>query len=358
LHNLIFFLHEKKEGTLILADIDEYADQLLVTKAVPLASTSSNLLGNYLSAKYNQDQIWIVDKSNMDAIHGFSWEGESIGYVAEKGEAPNQISSLVDFLVQEDQLVVLSNLGDEVVVYDYGFDNSIKSKVQLPFNCFTFVENSQDGYWLYSGYNKVAGDYRLRSVRKEGELLKNELENDFNAKMIPLGEAAFFKGEGETLFKESFKPEVFTLTESGLKLKYAFDFGNLTVPAELWEMEAIPGFEMIDGNGYANIEFITENGDYAIFDIYIQKEGESRKEIVIHDKKSKNSKKLKVDRDLDGHLLSPMGIEGDQILFIAYAPHLVANKTKLALSDEARDIVDQVTEDDNPVIIYVEIPEI
>jgi hypothetical protein len=355
---LFFSCTEKKEGTLILADIDEYADQLLVTKAVPLASTSSNLLGNYLSAKYNQDQIWIVDKSNMDAIHGFNWEGESIGYVAERGEAPNQIYNFKDFLLQDDQLVVMSNLGDEVVVYEFGFDNSIKSKVQLPFNSFTFEENGQDGYWLYSGYNKVAGDYRLRSVSKEGELLKSELPNDFNEEMLPLGEAAFFKGNGETLFKESFKPEVFTLTSNGPKLKYIFDFGDLTVPAEFWTMEALPGFEMIDRKGFANIEFIAESSAYAVFDLFIQKEGESRKEIVIHNKKTKASQKIKVNRDLDGYLLTPIGIEGDQLLFISYAPDLVRNKASLKFSDEAFDKVSLVTEDDNLVIIYVKIPEL
>ncbi|MBN7813285.1 6-bladed beta-propeller [Algoriphagus sp. H41] len=349
---------QREEGVLVLEDIPEHSGPLFVTKAVPLSSHSTPLLSNYLGAKYNKSQIWIVDKANMDAIHGFDWDGESLGSVAERGEAPSQIYNLVDFLVQEDQLVVMSNLGDEVVVYEYDFDNSVKSKAQLPFNCFAFVENSQEGYWLYSGYNRVAGEHRLRSVSKDGKLLQSELENTFHEKMIPLGEAAFFDGDGEALFKESFKPEVFVLKENGPKLKYTFDFGDLTVPAEFWEMEAIPGFEMIDGNGYANFEFLAENGDYALFDIYIQKEGISRKEIVLLDKRSKKSRKLKVDRDRDGHLLSPMGIEGDQILFIAYAPHLVANKTKLEFSDEARLKVDQVSEDDNPVIIYVEIPEI
>lgn len=354
---LFFSCTQKKDGVLVLADIDEYSDTLLVAKAIPLSSDPSNLLGNYLNVRYSYKSIWITDKSNPDAIHGFNWNGESLGYVAERGEAPNQIYNLVDFLLQDDQLVVMSNLGDEVVVYEYGFDNSIKSKVQLPFNCFTFVENSRGGYWLYSGYNKVAGDYRLRAVSTDGELLQNKLENNFNEKMIPLGEAAFFEGDGETLFKESFKPEVFRLTENGPELKYRLDFGNLTVPAKFWEMEAIPGFEMIDQDGFANIEFVAENEAYALFDIYIQKEGESRKELLIYNRQSKNSQKIKVDRDLNGYLLSPIGIEGDYLLFISYAPNLVRNKAKLKFSDEAFDRVGKVTEDDNPVIIYVKIPE-
>lgn len=355
---LFFSCTQKKDGVLVLADVDEYSDTLLVTKAIPLSTDPSNLLGNYLSVKYNKDNIWIADKSNLDAIHGFNWEGESLGYVAERGEAPNQIYNLVDFLLQDDQLVVMSNLGDEVMVYEFGFDNSIKSKVKLPFNSFTFVENAQKGYWLYSGYNRVAGDYRLRSVNTDGELLVKQLANDFNEKMIPLGEAAFFKGDGETLFKESFKPEVFRLTKNDPELKYTLDFGDLTVPTEFWEMEAIPGFEMIDRNGYANIEFVAENNEYALFDIYIQKEGESRKEVVIHNKETKKSRKLKVDREVDGHLLTPIGLEGDEMLFISYAPYLVQNKSRIRFSDEAAVKVESVTEDDNPVIIYVEIPEI
>src|SRR5690606_37674484 len=159
-------------GALVLEDIAQFSDTLLITKAVPLSSSPSNLLGNYLTVKYNKDQIWIADKINLDAIHGFNWKGESLGYVAERGKAPGQIYNLKDFLLQDDQLVVMSNLGDEIVVYEYGFENSIKSEVQLPFNCFSFVENGKGGYWLYSGYNKIAGYYRLRSVNTDGEVLQ------------------------------------------------------------------------------------------------------------------------------------------------------------------------------------------
>lgn len=349
---------QKEDGVFVLDSIETNSDTLLITKVIPLSSNPSNLLGNYLSVKYNEDHIWIVDKSNPDAIHGFNWDGESLGHVAERGEAPDQVYNLRDFLLRKDNIVVLANLGDEVVVYEFGFDNSLRSKVQLPINCFSFVENGHGGYWLYSGYNKIAGDYRLRSVNTDGEVLQNLLANDFNKEMIPLDEGAFFEGDGETLFKEAFKPEVFSLTADGPELKYNFDFGDLTVPANFWEMEATSGFEMIDREGFANIEFIAENSTYAVFAIYIQKEGDSRKQIVIHHKKTKASQKIEVDRDLNGYLLTPIGIEGDQLLFISYAPDLVRNKANLNFSDEAFEKVESVSEDDNPVIIYVKIPEL
>lgn len=174
--------------------------------------------------------------------------------------------------------------------------------------------------------------------------------------MIPLSESSFFQGSDETLFRESFKPAVYKLTENGPELKYKFNFGKLQVPDSYWEMDAISGFEMMNKNGFANIEFVTENSQYAIFDLFIQKEDEMWKEIVILNKDSNAIRKIKVDREVNGHLFTPIGIEGEKIVFISYAPYLVRNKDNLNLSEEALRTVNTIKEEDNPAIIYAKIP--
>ncbi|WP_192347825.1 6-bladed beta-propeller [Algoriphagus sp. Y33] len=345
-------------GVLNLTEIDPISDTLLITKLIPLASTQSNLLGSYLNVKYNNDCIWILGKDNSDAIHGFNWKGESIGYVAERGEAPGQLFNLLDFSLEGDEIIALSNLGDEIKISNYSSDNSLLAQTQYPFNCFTFWKNEEGGYLLYSGYNKVAGEYRLLSIDSSGTVLNKHLKNNFNENMIPLSEPSFFKGDGEILFRESFKPAVYTMTADGPDLKYELNFGELRVPDSYWEMDAISGFEMIDQNGFANIEFVAENSHYAIFDVFIQKEGEIWKEIVILYKDSKKVRKIKVATEINGHLLTPIGLENDTILFISYAPYLVQNRRNLNLSQEALTIIDTINEEDNPAIIYAQIPSL
>ena len=341
-----------------LKEIDLISDNLLITKIIPLASTQSNLLGPFLNVKYTEDYIWILDKDNSDAIHGFNWKGESIGYVAERGEAPGQLLDLLDFSLKGEQILALSNSGDEVEISSFSTDNNLLSQVRIPFNCFTFCENETGGYWLYSGYNSVSGEYRLLSTDSQGAIREEYLKNDFSEKMIPLSESSFFQGNQETLFRESFKPEIYTITENGLDLKYRFNFSELKVPESYWEMDAISGFEMIDRNGFANIEFVAENNQFVIFDLFIQNEGEIWKEFVILNKDSKVARKIKVNTDINGHLMTPIGLENDTILFISYAPYLVRNKQNLNLSQEALSVIDTINEDDNPAIFYAKIPNL
>ncbi|MEB2774939.1 6-bladed beta-propeller [Algoriphagus sp. D3-2-R+10] len=341
-----------------LKEIDLISDNLLITKILPLATTQSNLLGPFLNVKYTREHIWVLDKDNSDAIHGFNWKGESIGYVAERGEAPGQLLGLLDFSLKGEQILALSNSGDEIEISSFSTDNNMLSQVRIPFNCFTFWENEAGGYWLYSGYNSVSGEYRLLSTDSQGEIVEKYLKNDFNDKMIPLSESSFFHGSQETLFRESFKQEIYSITENGLDLKYQFDFSELKVPESYWEMDAIPGFEMIDRNGFANIEFVAENSQFVIFDIFLQKEGVIWKEFVIQNKDSKEARKIKVNTEINGHLMTPIGLENDTILFISYAPYLVQNKQNLNLSQEALSVIDTINEDDNPAIFYAKIPNL
>ncbi|MDO9554762.1 6-bladed beta-propeller [Rhodonellum sp.] len=339
-----------------LKEIELVSDKLLITKIIPLASSQSNLLGPYLNVKYNKDDFWILDKDNMDAIHGFNWEGESIGYVAVKGEGPGQLDNLLDFTLSNNKIIALSNLGNEINLSTYSSDNTLLSKDRYPINCFTFCINNKEGYWLYSGYNKMAGEFRLLSIDAGGQVINSFLKNDFNENMLPLSESSFFEGDGETLFRESFKPKVYKMNESGPELKYSFSFGELQVPDAYWEMDAMSGFEMINKNGFANIEFVSENSQFVIFDIFIQKENAIWKEIILLNKDTKDVRKLKVEAEKNGHFLTPIGIENDNLLFISYAPYLVRNKDNLNISNELIMTMDAIVEEDNPVIIYAKIP--
>ncbi|MEP1088596.1 MAG: hypothetical protein ABJH01_18110 [Algoriphagus sp.] len=91
---------------------------------------------------------------------------------------------------------------------------------------------------------------------------------------------------------------------------------------------------------------------------FIQKEGEIWKELVILNKDSKVARKIKVSADINGHLMTPIGLENDTILFISYALYLVRNRQNLNLSKEALSIIETVKEEDNPAILYAKIPNL
>lgn len=341
-----------------LSEIMDVSTDLNIDKVVILESTNSNLLGTFLDVKFNQEFFWILDLDNRDAIHGFNSIGKYKGYTGEVGEGPNRIPNISDFQLFGNEITTLSTFGDQIQISKFSYENNLINKRRVPFNCFSFISNQNGSFWLYSGYNLVAGNYRLKLISEEGELQKEFFENDFVEKMLPLTEPSFFTGENEILFRETLKPIIFSLEDSGPIEKYRFDFGSLQVPDDFWEMDdPFEGFEMINTQGFANINFISETKTHLLVDVLIQGESGVRKEIVILNKAKNEWVKIKVDEENTGYFYTPIGLSDDQIIFISYAPYVVRNLEKLTLSTNAKNSLKSLTEESNPVILYAKIPD-
>jgi hypothetical protein len=339
-----------------LDQIEEVSQPLTVEKALPLGFTPT-LLGSFPEVKIVKDEFWIMDTESRKGIYHFSETGEFLGTVGEVGESPGMVPNLSDFNIYEDSIIVLSSLGDQVKVSRFSANNQLGSVQEIPFNIYSFRIVNDSAIWLYSGYNKVAGKYRLRKVTREGSLKKEFLENLFSETILPIVEPAFFSGDKEVLFRESFKPIIFNLSDSRPIEKYRFDFGSLQVPESFWEMDTFEGFEMINRQGFANINFISETKTHLLVDVLIQSESGVRKEIVILNKVKNEWIKIKVDEENTGYFYTPIGLSGDQIIFISYAPYVVRNLEKLTLSTTAKNSLKFLTEESNPVILYAKIPD-
>ncbi|WP_425637702.1 6-bladed beta-propeller [Algoriphagus yeomjeoni] len=331
---------------------------LLIEKAIPLETDTTALLSEFLMVKYDKDGFFVMNYDRPTGIQHFSKEGKYLGMVAEIGEAPGQVLRIKNFRLFEDVVQVSSGMGNSLEIYSFDKSGELLNTIPYPINAFAFYQVSEEEVWFYSSYNMVAGDHRLFVADGEGEVKKKLLPNDFNEKMLPFDEQAFFEGDDAVLFRESFKTSVYELSEGdSLKEVYKFDFGSTTVPDRYWEMEGFPGFEMISKQGFSNLNFLQETEKYLLADVVTQQERVRKRELYIWNKESGKEFKLEIDEEEQGYFESPIGIEGDQLVFIAYAPYLVRNSETLNLSPDAKSALTSVTEDSNPVIIYAKIPE-
>jgi hypothetical protein len=340
----------------VLDDIGELDEPLFIEKAVVLESTNSNLLGTFLNVKFNDKGFWVLDLDNRDAIHGFDLDGNSLGYVGEVGDGPDKLLNLSGFMLDKNSLQTISTYGSEVLVTNFSFDGAINSKSKIPFNFYSTAKAGNGYFWIYSGYNKEAGKYRLKLISGDGILKEEFLENSFLGDLLPLLEPVFFEGGEDVLFRETLKPIIYELSKKGPVERYRFDFGSFQVPDKFWEMDAIQGFNLINTQGFANINFINETKDHLLVDILIQKEGQNKKEILVLTKSTNRWFKIKVEEARNGHFLTPIGLSGEYILFISYAPYLVRNRVGLNLGSAAQKSLVNLNEDSNSVILYAKIP--
>lgn len=338
--------------------VEVISADLLIEKAIPLETDSTELLGEFLMVKYDKDDFFVMNYDRPKGIQHFSKEGKYLGMVAEVGEAPGQVLGIRNFRLFGDVVQVNSGMGNSLEIYSFKKSGELVNTTAYPVNAYAFYPMREDKVWFYSSYNMVAGDHRLFVADGQGKVRKELLFNDFSENMIPVDEQSFFEGDEAVLFREPFKTSVYELSEKdSLREVYRFDFGATTVPDKYWEMDAFAGFEMISKHGFSDINYLEETADYLMADVVTQRERIRKRELYIWNKSSGREFKIEIDEDESGYFNSPIGIEKDQLLFIAYAPYLIRSKEKLQLSKEASASLATVTEDSNPVILYVKIPE-
>jgi hypothetical protein len=353
----------KKEGPFYVIDLKSVREfnvlDLEITKMAQLEATDYNLLGMYLDVQLDNGNLWVLDLNNPNSVFGFDPEGKSLGYVAATGEGPNNLINIRDFFVSNDTIVVLSNLGDKVDISMWSPENSLIKKRRVDANGFAFCQDkfSKDWY-VYSGYNKVAGEYRLKTFDKDLNFITEDLKNDFNDELLPFYEKSFFPGVEGVLFKESLRPAIFSIRNGQRELLYKVDLGAYQVPEEFWEVDPFEGFELINQKGFANIGFLAESKDHFLIEIQIQNINGIKKELLILEKNSGKTLKLEVNQEGTGHFYSPIGFDGDgNILFSAYAQFFRSNKDKILTNLKGNLGIEEIKEDGNPVVIYAEIPE-
>lgn len=341
-----------------LGAVEKVSADLLIEKAVPLESDATPLLSEYLNVMYDEEGFFVANINSPKGIYHFSNKGEYLGIIAEVGEAPGQITGISEFRFVGDELKVNTGMGNSLQVHTFKKSGELVGSLPIELNASTFYVMPSGEMWFYSSYNMVAGDHRLFITDAGGEVKKQMLFNDFNEKMLVIDEPSFFEGDESVLFREPFKTSVYELSEGdSLRELYRFDFGATTVPEEYWDLEGFAGFEMIDKRGFSDIYHLFESGKYLVAEIMTQQELYKKRELFIWNKKSRKEFKIEIDEDEQGYFQSPIGIEGDQLVFIAYAPYLVRYKENLNFSDEAKSSLAKLTEDSNPVIIYAKIPE-
>jgi hypothetical protein len=332
--------------SLDIDEIEEVGTSYTVSHIVPLETTADNLLGDNLLVKTHENNIFILDGNARNAIHHFNITGSYLGKVVEVGEAPGTVKNIRDFVPTDSGLEVLVGMGESshIIVLDKDF--TILREIKLDYQGSSF-EKLADGSYVVSGsYNKPLINHRVAVLSADGEKLKVFLPNDYSNQMLPMEERNFHKEGERVFFHEVFNPIAYEISDDTLEARHRFDFGRYALPSQFWEMDIMQGFEMINKNGFANIYSYWENESIAFCEIYIEGEGENKNHQIIWDKESNKAVQRVFSQDQDAAFYHPVGLIGEQLVFIAQAAHVLNLETEFDTQ--------AIDKDDNPALLFVD----
>jgi hypothetical protein len=172
--------------------------------------------------------------------------------------------------------------------------------------------------------------------------------------MLPMTERNFFEGNSHLKIIETFNKQGYQFGGSELKPEVTMDFGRYSIPAKFWEMDLLEGgFELIEENGFANLDGYFESEDLTLLSVHIQKPEGIFKNLLFVDKNSGEKRILETSISGDYLFHYPFGVEENHILFLSYQSVLKKEFGENLSQDLLAKIPDQ--EYDYPVLMKVKI---
>lgn len=350
--------HTESEGLLYI-DLDQIVsmekEDLIIVDVLPLETVNENLMGLDLRIRDSKDHYFVFDESIQDGIHMFDKNGKYFGRRAIVGEGPNTVSRLIDFHVSSTgQLEILNPIGGKAQVFEVNEDNSLRLRFTVDYSCSSFTKLSNGDYLFYGSYNLPFVSHRMIRTDSTGIILEKYLENDYTNAMLPMTERNFFESNSNLYIIETFNNVGYKFQKNQLVPIFNIDFGNYAIPSKFWELNLLEGgFDLLQQNGFANLNGFFKNELYSLVSIHIQKPSGIFKNMIFKNELTSNQRVLETNLSDDFLFHYPIGIDGNQFLFLTYRSTLLKEHGDL-LSDNIRSKVPQM-EYDYPVILRVEV---
>lgn len=329
-----------------LSDIQVADAPYTIRHVVPLETREDNLLGEYLTVKILEDDLFIYDENARNAIHHFDINGKYHGKVVEVGEGPGMVINISDFVPTRAGLEVLVGMGDFTKIMVFDKNHGLSKEIDLDYQGSSFEKLSNGNYAVSGSYNMPMVENRVALINPEGKVINELLPNDYTNQMMPMLERNFHKEGGKTYFHEVFNPIAYEIKGDSLEPRFQFDFGRYAIPEKFWEVEILQGFEMISQNGFATIYSYWENESKAFFEIYIDQESETTNHQIIWDKDNEKALQRVFVKDQNRVFYYPIGLIDNRLAFIAQAADVLEVDTDLSLEG--------IDRDNNPVLIFVD----
>lgn len=231
-------------------------------KLIPLETTDDNLIAHIDKVKIDEDEIFILDKTN-NAIFVFGVDGGFHKSLFNVGNGPGEYVQLMDFDIQGDTLFALDFGKRCVLMYDMDFNYIDKFNYEF-FSAQIAVNDTS--IYLYNLKSKDEGDYKCSVFDRKGNKITEEFLRPKSGEVFNFIEFnAFCKQNDQIYVSPIFSNYIYS--GNNFQIQYHLNFENRKFPDDLNIEEqnvSDPDFNYVVKNNY----YISSR--YLIFDYFVQ----------------------------------------------------------------------------------------
>lgn len=344
------------EPNTIIVDKDEltkinYSEVYDSVKYVVLETSDDILLSEVTRIKCFDSCIYVLDARNQ-TLFSFSMNGKMNWKIQDTGKGPNEYLYLRDFDIDRDEKkIYLFSTFDKILVYN--LDGKCLHTLAVKLSGTAFAIN-RDTMYMYTGgkVNPTGGMdrgydiIRINSDQKLKGYMPNK--NGLETMYVYNSSNAFCKVNNELRFFKPFSTDIYSISNDTAKIQYRFDFGEYNMPENFFD-EHTPND--LDQFKYAYaLNSYWENNRFCSFDItYNQKSHTilyNKNNNVLHDSFYDNLGYCfpQIHEVTDEYVL---GCRSVVELLMEYNYKKEDRKGTVL-----ENIVNQVDEDNNPVVFF------
>ena len=346
------------------------SDIVEVSHYLPLETRADVMMGQVSDIRFHDDYIFLRDNSRK-GIFIFDQAGKFVRQIRHDGNGPGEYNRIMSYTVLDSQVLIYDDINKKVHAYSFE-DRWLKAKdMAIMFNNFEILPDGS--YFMYTGsfrneYYPQIRDHEFLfgfpdSLITHKAFLRSKGQQNMSKATI----RAIYPYEDTILFRQNYGHTIYQLTPNKqIKPRYKVVFDKYVTDEAL--MNAHPGNNdrEIVADGY---QFLTgkwlETNKYALFS-YPYLDSEIKGTFVTECFYSKERKSIfSYDATLTNHPFldynSPVTTFQDMFVSILWPYKILEKKEQLlkqnANNPEVLRILNQLKEEDNPVLMFFKIKE-
>ena len=346
-------------------------------KYIPLETKEDHIIGKIDKLTVQEDLILILDKRISKSIFGFDHNGKFLFQIPVSGKGPGELSYIEDFAWDKysSTIHVYDRLQRKVVQYGQNGDFIEENIIPYYFQHFSIPSEG-----LYACFSKdsnpslVSGEElppnRVLYISHTGKFINSFLPYEYKLENQPLGSFntfSLYSSANSMVYYDG--KVIYQIDGNGVQPAYYIDFGEYQLPEEKY-IKTIDDFETSLAEGYAfGLNYFSEMPEYIYF--HYSFKNKTPKRILF----SKRSQKLKQFTNLNNipnpfngitNSGSLLGTTNDALIYKINATNLVSHTQQIKdenildkFSDfqEIRKLSEQLSDSDNPVLLFYQIKD-
>ena len=339
-------------------DISGLVDSIQVIK---LETNEDYLISEISKILYDKEYIYILDDDmSSGVLFKYTRSGKFVQKISNKGKGPGEYISLSDFILRNDQVVLL-DAGIGKMMF---FSKSGKFVKEFSVD-ETFAEKfGKIGSDYFAVFNENYLDYNIHIIDDNGNTIKKLMKVPSYLKNRALNlstKKATTYFEGRLLYIDPYRNDIFQVDKDSITIKYRFNFGKHSFDlSSFLNVNRQYGTSKSAGHLFADVnkedvvnklDNFSETSKYLFFECL--KKGKIHQ---FYHNKVKNKSYVSSGSGILPHIYS----DANQNTFVSVLEsYVVEDMKKLDLTKLSKDklfskiipLVEQTSDSDNPILI-------